>query len=39
MNRVNKTISKYVIFFNISSSATLKETFTAKCNGVLPRTL
>ena len=26
-------------FFNISSSVTLKETFTAKYNGVLPRTL
>ena len=39
MNRVNKTNWKYIIFFNISSSATLKETFTAKYNGVLPRTL
>ena len=37
MNRVNKTNWKYIIF-NISSSATLKEAFTAKNNGVLPRT-
>ena len=36
VNRVNKTNWKYVIF-NISSSATLKETFAAKYNGVLPR--
>ena len=38
MNRVNKTNWKYIYFFNIPSSATLKETFTAKYNGVLPRT-
>ena len=37
MNRVNKTNWKYIFFFNISSSATLRETFTAKYNGVLPR--
>ena len=36
VNRVNKTNWKYIIF-NISSSATLKETFVAKYNGVLPR--
>ena len=29
---------KIYIFFNISSSATLTETFTAKYNGVLPTT-
>ena len=34
MNRVNKTNWKYII----SSSATLKETFAAKYDGVLPRT-
>ena len=38
MNRVDKTNWKYKIFFNISWSATLRETFTAKYNGVLPRT-
>ena len=38
MNRVDKTNWKYIIFFNISSNATLRETFTAKYNGVLPRT-
>ena len=38
MNLVNKTNWKYIFFFNIPSSATLKETFTAKYNGVLPRT-
>ena len=38
MNLVNKTNWKYIFFFNIPSSATLRETFTAKYNGVLPRT-
>ena len=37
MNRVNKTNRKYIIFYT-SSRATLKETYTAKYIGVLPRT-
>ena len=37
MNQVNKTNRKY-IFFNTSSSATLKETNTAKYKGLLPTT-
>ena len=37
MNREIKRIVN-IQFFNISSSATLKETFTAKYNGVLPST-
>ena len=39
MNILNKTNWKKYIFLYISSRATLKEAFTAKYNGVLPRTL
>ena len=38
MNWVNKTNWKYIYIFFISSSAILKETFTAKYNGVFPWT-
>ena len=36
MNRVKRI--ENIQFFNISSSATLRETFTAKDKGDLPRT-
>ena len=36
--RVKESALKIYKFLNISSRATLKETFTAKYNGVLPTT-
>ena len=38
MNRGNYYELKIYNFFNIPSSATLKETFTTKYNSILPKT-
>ena len=37
MNRVNKTNCKYIFLYFFARRATLKESFTAKYKGVLPR--